>query len=59
MSRGDESGELCERLGVCVGARHERTVYPLYLWIRRAMDSGELVVETEDVLVFMKQEATA
>ncbi len=55
----NETVTLCERLGFRLVERHERKVYPLSLWIRLAKERGELVVETEDVLVFMKQEATA
>lgn len=49
----DQTVTLCERLGFRLSERSARHVYPLSLWQRRRKERGELIVEDEDVLVFV------
>jgi hypothetical protein len=53
----DMTVALCEELGFRLVARHARRVSPLSLWQRLNKERGEQVVETEDVLVFVRNDA--
>lgn len=50
----DRTVALCQSLGFVLDERHARRVWPLSLWQRRRLEQGKPVVDTEDVLVFVK-----
>lgn len=51
----DSTVVMCQQIGFLLQVRYQRRVYPLSLWQRRRKETGLLVVEEEDILVFTRK----